>query len=71
MLCCLGLVAGFAADAALGGPWTFLAPIAGFGLGLIGDFTLIRRGLRGISKNAGRWMNMREREPHHAESKEV
>ena len=37
MLCCLGLVAGFAAGAALGGPWTFLAPIAGFGLARAGS----------------------------------
>jgi hypothetical protein len=71
MLCCLGLVAGFAAGAAIGGPWTFLAPIAGLGLGLIGDFTLIRHGLHGISKNAGRWVDMKERELHHEESKEV
>jgi len=71
MLCCLGLVAGFAAGAALGGPWTFLAPIAGFGLGLMGDMTLIRRGLRGISKNAGRWVDIRERELNREESKEV
>jgi len=71
MLCCLGLVAGFAAGAALGGPWTFLAPIAGFGLGLMGDMTLIRCGLRGISKNAGRWVDIRERELNREESKEV
>ncbi len=71
MLCCLGLVAGFAVGATLGGPLAFLAPIAGFGLGLIGDFTLIRRGLRGISKNAGRWVDIRERELHREESKEV
>lgn len=71
MLCCLGLIAGFAAGATLGGPWAFLAPIAGFGLGLIGDFTLIRRGLHGIHKNAERWVNVRERELHRAESEEV
>lgn len=71
MLCCLGLVAGFAVGAALGGSWTFLVPIAGFGLGLIGDMTLIRRGLHGIHKNAERWVNMRERELHQEESKEV
>ena len=71
MLCCLGLVAGFAAGAALGGPWTFLAPIAGLGLGLIGDLSLIRRGLHGIHKNAERWVDTRERELYHEESKEV
>jgi len=71
MLCCLGLVAGFAAGAALGGPWTFLAPIAGLSVGLIGDFTLIRRGLHGIHKNAERWVHMRERDLHHEESKEA
>jgi hypothetical protein len=71
MLCCLGLVAGFAAGAALGGPWIFLAPIAGFSLGLIGDMTLIRRGLHGIHINAEREVDMRERELNREESKEV
>jgi hypothetical protein len=71
MLCCLGLVAGFAAGAALGGPWTLLAPIAGLGLGLIGDLTLIRHGLHGIHRNAERWINMREHRTNHQESKEV
>lgn len=71
MLCCLGLVAGSAAGAALGGPWVFLAPIAGFSLGLIGDLTLIRCGLHSIRKNAERWVNMREREPRHEEPRDV
>jgi hypothetical protein len=71
MLCCLGLVVGFAAGVTLGGPWAFFAPVAGFGLGLIGDLTLIRHGLHGIQKNAERWTNMMEDELHHEEPKEV
>lgn len=71
MLCCLGLVAGFAAGTALGGPWVFIAPVAGFGLGLIGDLTLIRHGLHGIQKNAERSVNTEERVLHHEEPKEM
>ena len=63
MLCCIGLVAGFAIGAAIGGPWTFLAPFAGFGLGLIGDLTLIRHGLHGIQKNTEKWLRRREQMP--------
>jgi len=51
MICCLGLVAGFAVGSVLGGPWALIAPVAGFGLSLIGDFTLIKHGLHGIHKN--------------------
>ncbi len=65
MLCCLGLIAGFAAGAALGGPWAFLAPIAGSGLGLIGDLTLIRHGLHGIHKNADRQFHVERHERNH------
>lgn len=60
MLCCLGIVAGFAAGSVLGGPWTFLAPVKGFGLGLIGDMMMIRRGLRSIRSNAEKWMHRRK-----------
>jgi len=41
MLCCLGLFAGFALGSMLGGPWTFIAPAIGFGLGLLGDMKLV------------------------------
>ena len=71
MLCCLRLVTGFAAGVVLGGPSVFLAPIAGFGLGLIGEFALIRRDLHGIHKNAERWVNIRQRELRQEESLEV
>jgi len=37
MLCCVGLLAGAAAGQYLGGPWTSIAPIAGFGIGLAAD----------------------------------
>ena len=39
MLCCAGLIGGMVAGQYLGGPWTFVAPAAGFGIGLLGDAT--------------------------------
>jgi len=55
MLCCLGFFAGMAAGSAMGGPWTFIAPAAGFGLGLVGDMRL----MRGRRKNNGGQENYR------------
>ncbi len=43
MLCCLGLLAGFAIGSMFGGPWMFIVPVMGFGLGLIGDRKLMHR----------------------------
>ena len=37
MLCCVGLIGGAAVGQALGGPWTVIAPAAGFALGLVAD----------------------------------
>ena len=71
MLCCVGLVAGFAVGSVLGGPWAFIAPVAGLGLGLIGDLTLIKHGLHSIHKNAEQWMRIRQSELNHEEPKEV
>jgi len=71
MLCCLGLVAGLAVGSALGGPWALIAPVAGLGLGLIGDLTLVKHGLHSIHKNAGKWIQTRQSELRHEESKEV
>ena len=42
MLCCLGIFIGFALGSALGGPFTYLAPALGFGLGLLADMKLMR-----------------------------
>jgi len=42
MLCCVGLIGGMAVGQSLGGPWTYIAPAAGFGIGLIGDMKLMR-----------------------------
>lgn len=42
MLCCVGLIGGMAVGQALGGPWTYIAPAAGFGLGLIGDMKFMK-----------------------------
>jgi len=71
MLCCLGLVAGLAVGSALGGPWALIAPVAGLSLGLIGDLTLIKHGLHNIHKNVEQWIQTRQSELHHEESKEV
>ncbi len=60
MICCIGLIAGFSVGAALGGPWVFIAPALGLGLGLIGDVTMIRYGLHGIHRNPGKQSHDRE-----------
>jgi predicted ABC-type transport system involved in lysophospholipase L1 biosynthesis ATPase subunit len=71
MLCCLGLVAGLAVGSALGGPWALIASVAGLGLGLIGDLTLIKHDLHSIHKNAEQWIRTRQSELRHEELKEV
>jgi hypothetical protein len=70
MFCCLGLVAGFAVGSILGGPWALIAPIAGLGLGLIGDFAMIEHGLHGIHKNAEQWIRTKQGRLNHEEPKE-
>lgn len=69
MFCCLGLIAGFAVGSVLGGPWALIAPVAGFGLGLIGDFKLIKHGLHRIHKNAEKWVRAKNDELNHEEIK--
>lgn len=49
MLCCLGLFGGLAVGQSLGGPWTVIAPAAGFGIGLVADMKLMKR----FHNNAG------------------
>jgi hypothetical protein len=41
VICCLGLFAGVYVGSILGGPWIIIAPILGFGLGLVGDSKLM------------------------------
>lgn len=48
MLCCVGLFGGFAVGQYLGGPWTVIAPAAGFGVGLLADMKL----MKGMHKRA-------------------
>lgn len=43
MLCCAGLIGGLYVGQQLGGPWTVIAPAAGFGLGLLGDMKLMHK----------------------------
>lgn len=71
MLCCLGLVSGFAVGAALGGPLAFVAPVVGFSLGLIGDLTLIKHGLHSFHKNAKQQFHVQELEVNDAGAREV
>lgn len=42
MLCCVGLFGGLAVGQSLGGPWTVIAPAAGFGIGLVADMKLMK-----------------------------
>jgi hypothetical protein len=43
MLCCAGLFGGIYVGQQLGGPWTVIAPAAGFGLGLLGDMKFMHK----------------------------
>lgn len=43
MLCCVGLFGGLAVGQYLGGPWTFIAPATGFGVGFVGDMKLMHK----------------------------
>jgi hypothetical protein len=49
MLCCVGLFGGLAVGQSLGGPWTVIAPAAGFAVGLVADMKL----MKGFHKNTG------------------
>ena len=43
MLCCAGLIGGMVVGQYLGGPWTVIAPAAGFGIGLAADLKFMKR----------------------------
>ncbi len=43
MLCCAGLYGGLYVGQQLGGPWMYIAPAAGFGLGLMGDMKFMHK----------------------------
>ena len=42
MFCCVGLIGGVAVGQYLGGPWTYIAPAAGFGIGLAADMKFMK-----------------------------
>lgn len=42
MLCCVGLFGGLAVGQSMGGPWTYIAPAAGFGIGFLADMKLMK-----------------------------
>jgi hypothetical protein len=54
MLCCAGLIGGMVVGQYLGGPWTVIAPAAGFGIGLAADMRFMKR------------CHMSQRAPHEA-----
>jgi hypothetical protein len=43
MLCCAGLIGGVYVGQYLGGPWTVIAPAAGFGVGFLGDMKFMHK----------------------------
>jgi hypothetical protein len=43
MLCCVGLIGGLYVGQSLGGPWTIIAPAAGFGVGLLADMKYMHK----------------------------
>ena len=49
MLCCVGLIGGSVVGQALGGPWTWIGPAAGFGVGLLADMKM----MKGFHRKAG------------------
>ncbi len=52
MLCCAGLFGGLYVGQYLGGPWTVIAPAAGFGLGLVGDMKFMHKMHKPLPKKA-------------------
>lgn len=42
MLCCAGLIGGVVVGQYLGGPWTVVAPAAGFAIGLAADMKFMK-----------------------------
>lgn len=49
MLCCVGLIGGMAVGQSLGGPWTFVAPAAGFAIGFAADMKF----MKGLHQHGG------------------
>ena len=49
MLCCVGLIGGSVVGQALGGPWVWIGPAAGFGVGLLADMKM----MKGFHQKAG------------------
>ena len=52
MLCCVGLIGGMAVGQSLGGSWTYIAPAAGFGIGLVADMKFMKGMHGGGGKHA-------------------
>ena len=59
MLCCVGLIGGLAVGQSLGGPWTYIAPAAGFGIGLVADMKFMKGMHRMHGKGAQHEMGVR------------
>jgi hypothetical protein len=43
MICCAGLLGGFLLGSYLGGPWTVIAPVLGFAVGLVLDVKVLSK----------------------------
>ncbi|KXA91889.1 hypothetical protein AKJ63_00545 [candidate division MSBL1 archaeon SCGC-AAA259D18] len=52
MICCIGLLAGFAIGSFAGGPWMWIAPVAGFIGGLAIDTKVVSRISSGKSEES-------------------
>jgi hypothetical protein len=61
MLCCVGLIGGAAVGQYLGGPWTVVAPAAGFAIGLVADMKFMGHMHHGAGRPPA--AAPREREP--------
>ncbi len=64
MLCCVGLFGGLAVGQSLGGPWTVIAPAAGFGIGFLADMKL----MKGMHGNHGKKTQPQQPAPAEAAS---
>lgn len=53
MLCCVGLIGGSVVGQALGGPWTWIGPAAGFGIGLVVDMKMMKGHQKAAKVDAG------------------
>jgi len=66
MLCCVGLIGGMAVGQSLGGPWTYIAPAAGFGIGLVADMKFMGKMHHGANRQSAERAAARDSVPEQA-----